>query len=406
MICKNTVYLQQMNNRIKYLLLLTLFFSLSAEAQGFKMHFSNSFADCFGAVEVLDYDNPSRVQFPGNYGQRDDFVGFDPDFHEVNSVWLRLEPNLDGIFEFYISTENNVDFNFLLFKSENNSFCEDLEADKVTPIVDQATSYRDKGLKSNPDGEFKSSIDVKPNDVFYLLIHTNSTYKGHVSVRYKRLGKVTVTESVVQDFRTGKTKNRIRIRIRDKETGHPVEANMVISGVNKDNYLFLGTDFLFDATTAKEMHIESNTQGYFLFATDFVSKGMSNQNIDILLELDRLAPGKKLSLENIKFEEDTDDFLPIAYPALKRLLDFMAVNDELRVEIQGHVNAPGYKNTAKIRALSDARAKAVKKFLKDNGIDATRMTVEGYGNTEMLFDKPKEVWQQEANRRVEIKVIN
>lgn len=395
-----------MISKDKYSWLLVLFVSLNAYTQGFKMHFSNSFADCFGAVEVLDYDRVSSVQFPGNYGERDDFINFDPDFHEVNSVWLRLEPNLDGVLEFFISTENNVDFSYLLFKSENNSFCEDLEADRVTPLVDQATSYRDKGLKQNPDGEFKASIEVKPTDVYYLLVHTNSTYKGRVDIRFKRNGKVTITESVLQDFSTGKTENKIRVRIRDKETGHPVEANMVISGVNKDNYLFLGTDFIFDATTAREMHIESNTQGYFLFSKDFETKGASKQNMDILLELERLSPGKKLALESIKFRQDSDDFLPIAYPALKRLLDFMAVNDELKVEIQGHVNAPGYKNTVKIKNLSDARAKAVKKFLKDNGIDADRMTVVGYGNTQMLYEKPKEVWQEEANRRVEIMVIN
>ncbi len=139
---------------------------------------------------------------------------------------------------------------------------------------------------------------------------------------------------------------------------------------------------------------------------DFETVNGVNSNMDILLELDRLAPGKKLALENIKFEQDDDEFLSIAYPALKRLLDFMAVNRDLRIEIQGHVNAPGYRNNAKIKALSESRAKAVKSFLKDNGIAGNRMVVVGYGNTEMLYEEPTEVWQEEANRRVEIKIID
>ncbi len=374
--------------------------------QGFKMHYSNSFADCFGSVEVTDYNNPSRVQFPGNFGLRDDFIGFDPDFYEVNSVWLRLEPNVEGEFEFEISTENNVDFSYHLFRATDNSFCEHLEADKAAPEISQSISYHDKGAMDSGGDNFKSAIKTKDTDVFYLMIHTNSTYKGRVTVKYRRVGKVSITKSEIQDYRTGTADHFIRVRIRDKETGDPVEANMIISGVKKDNYLFLGTDFYFDATTVREMHIESNTQGYFLFVKDFESIGSANSNMEILLELERLAPGKKLALQNIKFQQDEAEFLPIAYPALKRLLDFMAVNDELKIEIQGHVNAPGYKNNGRIKTLSENRAKAVKKFLKDNGIEGNRMVVKGYGNTEMLFEEPINIHQEEANRRVEIKIID
>lgn len=383
-----------------------MFLSAPIFAQGFKMHYSNSFADCFGAVEVTDYNSPSRVQFPGNFGLRDDFVGFDPDFHEVNSVWLKLEPNVEGIFEFEIKTENNVDFSYFLFKSSDNSFCEHLEADRAKPVLSRVFPDHLGSPAVDASVFSKGSITTTNRDVFYLMIHTNSTYKGHVTVSYKRLGKVTVAKSVVQDYREKPDGNFIRVRIRDRETGEPVEANMIISGVDKDNYLFLGTDFYFDASNAREMHIESNTQGYFLFVKDFATVGSMDKNMDILLELEKLAPGKKLALENIKFEQDDDEFLPIAYPALKRLLDFMAVNDELRIEIQGHVNAPGYKNTGKIKTLSEDRAKAVKKFLKDNGIDPGRIEVTGYGNTQMLYEKPIAVWQEEANRRVEIKIIN
>jgi len=84
------------------LIALCALLGVTAHSQGFNMHFSNSIADCYGAVEVLDYDNESRVQFPGNYGVYDEFEHFSPEFSEVNAVWLRLEPNLEGQFEFEI----------------------------------------------------------------------------------------------------------------------------------------------------------------------------------------------------------------------------------------------------------------------------------------------------------------
>lgn len=384
-----------------------LLLALCGFGQGFKMHYSNSIADCFGAVEVLDYTQETRMQFPGNYGNRDDFINMFPDFHEVNSIWLRLEPNLDGKFEFEIFTENNVDFSYLLFKADDNSFCEKVEKDLgVKPILSEMTSYHSKGVEENPrDKNFKPSIDAKMQDVFYLLIHTNSTYEGRVRVKYNRIGKIGRTKSVVQDFRENEADKIIRVRIRDKETMEPVEANMIINGVGQDNALFMGTDFIFSATRAKELHIESNTSGYFLFVKDVKLDKKADENADILIELEKLSSGKKLLLEDIKFEQDSDEFLPIAMPALKRLLDFMAVNDEVRIEIQGHVNAPEMENSNKIQKLSDDRAKAVFKFLKNNGISPDRIEYKGYGNTAPLIEKPKKAEEEEANRRVEIMII-
>lgn len=389
---------------------LSIFFvmiSLISFNQGFKMHYSNSFADCFGAVEVLDYTNESRVQFPGNYGHRDDFINMFPDFHESNSVWLRLEPQLKGKFEFEIFTENNVDFSYFLFKADDNSFCEKLENDEVKPILYEMTSYYSKGVEDNPrDENFKPSIETEMPDVYYLMIHTNSTYEGKVRIKYNRIGKIKTTPIRIQDFRNNENESMIRIRIRDIETLEPVEANMIVNGVGMDNGLFMGTDFIFSGSRAKELHIESNTPGYFLFVKDVEISKISDENADVLIELTKLSAGKKLLLQDIKFYQDSDELLPIAMPALKRLLDFLAVNDEVKIQIQGHVNAPGVENSNKIQKLSDDRAKAVKKFLKNNGISVERLEAIGFGNTQMTYEKPKNAEEEEANRRVEILIVD
>ena len=56
--------------------LFTIFFtvvSLPLLCQGFKMNYSNSIADCSGAIEVYDYNTPSTIQFPGTSGGHEDF---------------------------------------------------------------------------------------------------------------------------------------------------------------------------------------------------------------------------------------------------------------------------------------------------------------------------------------------
>jgi outer membrane protein OmpA-like peptidoglycan-associated protein len=47
----------------------------------------------------------------------------------------------------------------------------------------------------------------------------------------------------------------------------------------------------------------------------------------------------------------------------------------------------------------------VKKFLKNNGISVNRLESKGFGNTEMIFENPKNAEEEETNRRVEILII-
>ena len=371
------------------------------------MYYSTSFADCFGAVEVFDFTVESQIQFPGNYGMRDDFINMYPDFHEVNSIWLRLEPNLEGTFEFEMFTENNVDFSYFLFRAHDNTFCEKLESDKVVPIMYEMSSYYTKGIETDPrDKNFKPSVKTQFGDVFYLLIHTNSTYTGKLRVHYNRIGQIAVTKSKVQDYRVAKTDHYIRLKIRDKDTGEPVEANMTIIGVNNDDALFMGTDFVFSSSTSRTLIIESNTQGYFIYVREIPLGKDPDTDTEIVIELEKLGPGKKLLLEDIKFSQDGSEFLPIALPALKRLLDFLALNDGVRIEIQGHVNDPANSDPNRSQKLSEERAKAVKKWLKDNGIDDSRLVAVGYGATQMLYPKPKNSDEEEQNRRVTIMIID
>jgi flagellar motor protein MotB len=56
--------------------------------------------------------------------------------------------------------------------------------------------------------------------------------------------------------------------------------------------------------------------------------------------------------------------------------------------------------------LSEARAGIVFKYLKENGIDSTRMTKVGYGNHNMLYPNAKDEFESMMNRRVEIMVLS
>ena len=73
-----------------------------------------------------------------------------------------------------------------------------------------------------------------------------------------------------------------------------------------------------------------------------------------------------------------------------------------RVEIGGHtdnVGADGFN-----KRLSEQRAKAVKDYLMQNGIDAKRLIIRGYGKSKPIASNKTEEGRQK-NRRVEFKFI-
>ncbi|MFT4047114.1 MAG: OmpA family protein [Solimonas sp.] len=74
----------------------------------------------------------------------------------------------------------------------------------------------------------------------------------------------------------------------------------------------------------------------------------------------------------------------------------------VKVTIQGQTSSLG--SDAYNHALSEHRARVVKAFLADHGVDAARMKPLGYGESQPIDTNDTEQGR-ENNRRVELKVI-
>jgi outer membrane protein OmpA-like peptidoglycan-associated protein len=112
-----------------------------------------------------------------------------------------------------------------------------------------------------------------------------------------------------------------------------------------------------------------------------------------------------MRLNGVQFEEGSDQFLPSAYRELDQLVSIMTVHASLEIEVEGHVNAPGEGSKA-AQKLSERRAKAVRDYLVERGIDSKRISYVGYGNAYMIYKNPRNEQEEQANRRVEIKFID
>ncbi len=112
-----------------------------------------------------------------------------------------------------------------------------------------------------------------------------------------------------------------------------------------------------------------DAEGYFFVDREEpVSVGSDNE---IIIWMEPLGEGKSMQIDEIEFYPGTSEFLSTSDSKLRRLKDFLALNSNVKVEIQGHVHDSG-NNSIAGQKLSEARAKRVLRYLADNGINKER----------------------------------
>lgn len=108
-------------------------------------------------------------------------------------------------------------------------------------------------------------------------------------------------------------------------------------------------------------------------------------------------------LEKVQFETDKTDIKPESFALLDAVATTLRYRPEiLLVEIQGHADERGSDDHN--MELTDGRAKSVRQYLIDKGIDANRLQSKGYGETRPLDTASNEdAWSK--NRRVEFVIL-
>jgi OOP family OmpA-OmpF porin len=103
---------------------------------------------------------------------------------------------------------------------------------------------------------------------------------------------------------------------------------------------------------------------------------------------------------NIQFEFDSSVLRTSAYPTLDKLSADLRSNATMMIELDGYASSEG--STAHNMRLSKDRANSVKTYLVNSGVDAKRLTVKAYGETNPIADNSTEQGRV-LNRRVELK---
>jgi len=320
-------------------------------------------------------------------------------------TWYKFSIQQDAILLFDIIPQNPKDnYDFMLFKS-TDMFCENYKTSKANPVRSNFSPQKNlkgvTGLSFNgTEDDFEKGIMVRKGDEFYLVL--NNVYpngKGH-TVIFKQL----------------KT-NRISGKILNKKSGKPIKADIRWRNLRNDNV------YVASQTEKKgtyEIEILLNNQSnvfpkYELcvysnnFFPDFkvysTTEANELDNKEINFELNRVKKGlNNKALGVIYFKPNDATIVPESEFVKRKLLKFMKLNLQAEIVLEGHTNGL-FPSTEVDFELSDERAAVIKKYLVDNGVDASRIGTEGMGSKNEVYPIPETEEEEGFNRRVEVNIL-
>lgn len=106
-------------------------------------------------------------------------------------------------------------------------------------------------------------------------------------------------------------------------------------------------------------------------------------------------------MDNVLFDFDKTAIKPDGAKILDRLVAFLKENPDKKADLEGHTDSVGTDKYN--QGLSERRTASVKDYLTKRGVDASRISMKGFGETKPIADN-KTAEGRAKNRRVEVKV--
>jgi outer membrane protein OmpA-like peptidoglycan-associated protein/tetratricopeptide (TPR) repeat protein len=198
-------------------------------------------------------------------------------------------------------------------------------------------------------------------------------------------------------------------RVFDKKTNKGLPSAVeLIDNLTQKSITKVQTDetgnYFMTLPVGKDYTFSVNRKGYLFFSELYpLSKSAPDSTYYKDIPLQPVEVNASLVLKNILFETNSAQLQNISNVELNTLLQLMAENPTIKVQINGYTDNVG-KPTDNLK-LSTARAQAVVDYLVSKGIKAERLMSKGFGETKPIADNTTEAGRS-RNRRTEFVIIS
>ena len=376
--------------------------------------------DCVGAIYIKDSivvcDRPGRGF--GNILEVKENPITDLKWleREHHTVWYLFRAPTNTTLTFDITPQDaEDDIDFLLFEGGIPDVCNKIRTKEVVPVRSNISrndteknsmcglskDATEDYVRSGVGAAYSRAIEVKEGDLYYLLVDYPQRPRAGFTVHFHYdppppppPPMVTLPQALV-------------INVTDAVTGASVDAAITVEGMRFDSIVKAKgkSHYEFRMDNYRKLRISCLRKGYMFHSERISPSGGEVVSVDI--KLTPISPGAKVVLDDINFVGNDSKVMRSSEGSLYLLLHFLEQNPTTKVEIQGHVNGPTYKkNTKEFIELSTERAQTVYNFLMVNDMEPSRLTYVGLGNAHMLFPEPKNKQESDANRRVEVRIMD
>ena len=340
---------------------------------------SNNFSTAHPALSPDEQTLYFVSDRPGTIGQSDLYkVAINSNGTYGEPINLGVEINTEGRETFPFVTKDNQ----LYFASDGHPGLGGL--DVFTTKINNDGSFgeveNDGAEVNSPKDDFGYYRDSEINKGFFSSnrdggLGSDDIYRFTSKDKCKQILKGIVTDSA-----TGETLAGVQLILLNKQY-------KVIAETTSDALGY----YAFDVNCRKTYHIRANKKDYTSKETKLRTPEVTGETkLDIQLEstICRVAVGDDLGkcfgIKMIYFDLDKSNIRKEAALDLAKILDVLIQNPTMKLDIRSHTDC---RQTAKYNmALSDRRAKATIAWLVSKGIDSSRLTGRGYGESQLIND--------------------
>jgi OmpA-OmpF porin, OOP family len=318
---------------------------------------------------------------------------------------VKINGTLDGDFAPFIASDNKTVYfssyarggygsaDIFVMKRLDDTWLNWSTPENLGPKVN--TKDWDAYFKVSPSGRYAFMVSSKDgnSDVYRLPLFSKNKEEAVISETVKP-DPVIIVEGIVKDA----------------ETGNFLQANIEYVNLNTNNLEGVGRSAVTDGSYKVVLPYGSNysltakKQGYYAenVNVDITNVGeFTTIKRDILLK--PIKAEAVIRLNNIFFETAKSTLLPTSENELDGLVKIMNENPSLVIEIRGHTDNVGADGAN--QKLSEERAKSVVDYLVGKGINATRLSSKGFGETQPTASNDTAEGRA-LNRRVEFRVVS
>lgn len=177
----------------------------------------------------------------------------------------------------------------------------------------------------------------------------------------------------------------------------------------------IGDDGLFSLELEEETDYSflASKEGYLSNDAEFSTRGIGRDpetpemRFEIEIVLDKIYFDQEIVLENIYYDFDRWEIREDAEPTLNELAANLQLNPQITIQLSSHTDCRG--NDRYNEDLSQKRAQSAVDYLIAQGIDASRLSAKGYGESQLAVDcicSRCTEEEHQANRRTTFKILN